>query len=576
MSAPKLTESQRYTLKLMYDFAFCSQAILRVQTTDAQIIPFALNGPQRILIEIFDRVKEVRPLRAIILKGRRMGVSTFISGRFYQKTSFFPNRYAMQITHEPQATDFLFRMVKRFYDFSPPQIRPERNANNAKLLEFNNKEGTGLNSAFRVATSGKEDIGSGQLIHYLHASEMAKWDAANTETLLTAVLQCIPKDGSVDTEVIYESTAKGMGGVFYNKFWDARYRFWVTKLVDGKPVLVEEINEKASPENIETSIFLPWFCFEKNRLAVPVGLVLTQEEIELKEQYGIDDEQIYWRRFTIENECRKSVDIFNQEHPSKPSDAFLGTGDPIFDNNKLDKLAEDAPPPKIRYECIISLKQWRYSDTGQLRVWEEPSPTRSYIVGADVAEGLSGSADFSCAYVIDHASGEMVAEWHGKCRPDEFALILIALGNRYNHALLAIERNNHGLTTVTWVCNDRYPNIFVEMIPEPPGPPRKRFGWLTDSKSRFQILDNLVKEVEENTHGIVSAELFREMMFFKRQENGKMEADAGQHDDRVMAYAIAKYVRTIIPLPAMRKDKRVDAVISGRDLRKTNRKLGWT
>jgi len=104
-------------LLMMVDFAYCAKAILKVQSTDGMLLPFELNGPQKIVIKIFDEVKKQRPLRAVILKGRRMGMSTLVSGRFYQKTSFFPNRYAMQITHEPQATDFLFRMVKRFYDF---------------------------------------------------------------------------------------------------------------------------------------------------------------------------------------------------------------------------------------------------------------------------------------------------------------------------------------------------------------------------------------------------------------------------------------------------------------------------
>ena len=575
MDLSQLTDWQKHTLRLMVDFEYCSKTILKVQTMDARISPLDLNGPQRIVSVIFDRVKETRLLRAIILKGRRMGMSTFISGRFYQKTSFFPNKYAMQITHEPQATEFIFRMVKRFYNLSPKNIRPEILANNARLLEFNNKEGTGLNSGFRVATSGKDDIGSGQLIHYLHCSEVAKWDPNNTESLLTAVLQCVPKDGSVDTEIVYESTAKGIGGVFYDKFWGAKYRYWVSALDEkGRPILKEEINPDADPENIETSIFLPWFVFEKNRLKVPAGFVLTPEEIKLKAEYNLDDEQIYWRRFTIANECRGLEDVFNQEHPTKPMDAFLGTGDPIFDNVKLEERAKAAPEPKVRYECAISLKQWLHKEDGRLRVWKEPEPGRHYIIGADVSEGIKGG-DFSVAEVIDHATGEQIAEWHGLCRPDEFAYILIALGNRYNHALLAIERNNHGLTTVTWVCNDRYPRVYVELVPEPPGPPRKRFGWQTDSRTRPMILDNLIRETQEGTDGIKSRDLLREMQRFKRQDNGRMEADEGQHDDRVMAYSIAKQVRQAVRLPATRKNP-VTRNLTGPMLKKIKRSLGWT
>lgn len=958
-SVSHLTEAQKHMLRLMLDFEYCSNALLKVQTTSADLIPFRLNGPQKIVLDIFEQVKQKRPLRAVILKGRRMGMSTLVSGRFYQRTSFFPNRYAMQITHEPQATDFLFRMVKRFYDFSPDQIRPATRSNNQTLLEFNTKDGKGLNSGFRVATSGKSDIGSGQLIHYLHLcmspdtpvimadghekfikdivegdrlmthgcnfsqvehvstkhsdelpdggktvkltvwngspiemtpqhkvwtqhgwvkagelvkgvhtlampvraithsltampinngrimnnhngaavgmkrsgpdsvflgreagyfagyylaegclngktkngysrivfalhskeapyaaraaafaqewcrsmpvmkmptankcelvvssislagwlhssfgdahskhipdwvfdcgedfcrglvegyllgdgskglggkhqnyvsnalcassirasltyqirdlvaslglgwgrvsyasahnrhgrnckpqwtvyfngmcgyklrelmgldryaigaksiqatryiikdgfvwlpikkiesgwlpevvdiavahddhsfrtrdfissnSEMAKMEQGNLDSLLTAVSQCVPKDGSVDTEIIYESTAKGIGGIFHDKFWNARYRFWVDKLdANGKAILKESINEKSSKENIETSIFIPWFCFEKNRLNAPEAFVLTQEELEFKTTYNLDNEQMYWRRFTIENECRKSVSLFNQEHPTTPEDAFLGTGNPVFDNEKLLKLKEAVAPPKTRYRCQISSRNWLSEAEGELSVWDEPKPNKRYIIGADVAEGI-GIGDFSVAEVIDHATGDQVAEWHGHCDPDEFGTILIALGRRYNTALLVVERNNHGLMTVTTIVNDKYPKIYSEFVPEPPGPPRKRFGWRTDRKTRPLILDGMVKDVREDTHGIVSEGLLEEMMSFKRQDNGNMEADTNRHDDRVIAYSIAKYVRQTVPLPRIAGGEQRYTEISNRSIRKKNA-LGWT
>jgi hypothetical protein len=573
-SLNNLTPAQKHTLKLMVDFEYCASAILKVQTTEDKIEPFRLNKPQQILADIFDKIKETRLLRVVILKGRRMGVSTLVSGRFYQKTSFFPNKYAMQITHEPQATDFLFRMVKRFYDLSPDQIRPSIRANNLTLLEFNTKDGRGLNSGFRVATSGKSDIGSGQLIHYLHLSECAKMDPNNLQTLLTAVSQCVPKSGKADTEIIYESTAQGIGGIFYDKFWNARYRYWIEKLDEhGEPVIKESVNEKAAKENIETSVFIPWFCFELNRLGCPDWVEWTPEELEYKALYGLDDEQMYWRRFTIANECRNSIHIFNQEHPTKPEDAFLGTGNPVFDNEKLHKYRSILPEPIARYRCQMSTQQWASEKEGELTVWEEAKPGKRYIIGADVAEGI-GIGDFSVAAVIDHATGEQVAEWHGHCDPDEFGTILVSLGKRYNVALLAVERNNHGLMTVTTIVNERYSRVYSEMVPEPPGPPRKRYGWRTDSKTKPLILDHLVKEVREDSHGIRSDGLIEEMMSFKRQDNGKMEADVGRHDDRVIAYAIAKHVRQVTPVPRAAGGE--GRIVSNTTLRKRRSTLGWT
>lgn len=566
-------EEQALILKrLQRDFEFYAPRILKVQSTEADIVPFVLNKPQKLILQIFREIKRKRLLRVVILKGRRMGVSTLISGLYYRQTSWHANTYAMQVTHEPQASEFLFRMVKRFYDFTPDGFKPETRANNARLLEFNTKDGKGLNSAFRVATAGKDDIGSGQLIHHLHFSEVAKYPPENVDTILTAVLQCVPKLSN--TSIILESTAKGIGGEFYERFWRAKYRYWIKRLDrNGEPVIEESVNPNADELNDYTSIFLPWFVFEKNVMQPPPGFSLTKEEEVLKKRFGLSDEQLYWRRYTIANECRGSVDVFQQEHPATPEEAFLGTGRPVFDNQKLQAWRDAAPKPKVRYE--IHNGHFVAHPEGRFVVWEEPNPSGDYIIAADVAEGLA-KGDFSVADVIDHRTGKQVAQWHGKCDPDEFGIILLAIGRRYNTAWIAPERNNHGLMTVTILVNENYPKVYCEFVPEPPGKPRKRYGWQTNSTTRPLILDNLVREVREGITGIQCAQTFEEMMSFKIQDNGKYEADPGRHDDRVISIAIAKYLRQKLDLPSMNRRDDIKRRRKGNVARRVVPSSGWT
>jgi hypothetical protein len=294
----------------------------------------------------------------------------------------------------------------------------------------------------------------------------------------------------------------------------------------------------------------------------------------IKETYGLDDEQIYWRRMTIANKCNGSIEIFQQEYPSTPLEAFIGTGRPVFDNVKLMKLKDTLPEPIARYECLTGLQQFISKDDGRLKVWEEPKRGESYVIGADIAEGLI-KGDASSAMVVNHRTGKQVAEWTGKADADEMGVILMALGKRYNNAWLVVERNNHGLTTITVIVNSDYPYIYAEMVPEPPGKPRKRYGWLTNNATRPLILDNLVREVREDTHGIVSKELIEEMMSFKIQDNGKMEADVGRHDDRVLAFSIAKYARLVLNLPSMRNPSHHKTIKYSRGGRKPPVQ-GWT
>ena len=564
-------------LRMSEDFPYFSERILKVQTMKGTIVPFVLNAPQLLLHRIIEElIRPNRLIRLVILKARRFGFSTYFSGRFYQRTSRIQNRYAVQVTHEPEATDTLFKMVKRFYNFSPKDERPETLYNNTRLLEFNTKEGTGLNSAFRVATAGKDDFGSGQTIHYAHLSETAKWDEGNIESLLTSILQTVPDEP--DTTVVFESTAKGIGGEYYDRFWGARFRIWISKLDEhGQPVIEVKINENAPADNIYTSIFFPWFVFPDYRMSVPVDFELTQDEQEIKEKYGLDDMQMAWRRWIIANKCNGKEDTFNQEYPANPEHAFLGSGRPVFDNAKLLALKETLPKPLARYECLVSSRQWIASEHGRLIVWEEPKPSGAYIISADVAEGLK-DGDFSVADVIDHRTGKQVAQWHGHLDPDAFALVLIALGMRYNYAWIAPERNNHGLMVVTVLVNENYPQMYSEMVPEPPGKPRKRFGWVTSNATRPLIIDNLIKEVREDSHGISSPMTVEEMMSFKIQDNGRMEADPNRNDDRVLSFAIGKHIRQVLPLPSTWRSNQINSRLKGRKKGQTKRPnpKGWT
>lgn len=563
-------------LVLQEDFEEYCKHVLKVQTIRGKIVPFVLNGPQKILHEIIENhIKPRRLVRIVALKARRMGFTTYISARMYRYTSSSHNKYAMQIAHEPDASDFIFKMVKRFYNLSPAHLRPETLYNNARLLEFNKPNGMGLNSAIRIATAGKDDVGSGQLIHLLHFSEAAKYPGHNIKDLMNSIFPCVPD--SPDTEVYFESTAKGVGGEFYDRFWNSRYRYFISKIDQGKPVIQEVVNEKASEDNIFTSVFLPWFCFEDYHVKPMPDFIPSDKEKALAEQYGLNEGQLAWRRWAVANVCNNSEEVFMQEFPSNPMEAFLGTGRPVFaDTARLMTMSLSAPPPIARYESLG--ENWVASPKGRLRVWEEPKVGEHYVIAADVAEGLE-SGDFSCADVVNHRTGQQVAQWHGNLDADnvfEFGDILASLGYRYNTALIAPERNNHGISVTNQLCMVKYPRIHAEMVPDPPGKPRKRYGWVTSRVSRNLIIDNMIKEMCQGTHGIVCKETFEEMMTFKVQDNGKTCADEGCYDDRVMSYSIAKHICATTPIPTF--------VHRGRGIHGQNRiaaptpppKQGWT
>lgn len=539
--------------ELLTKFSSYAPRCLKVQTIKGKLIPFRFNVVQELLDQIINiTISAGRYCRFCILKARRKGISTYIEGRFYWLASTRENRYAATVTHDPDATDTLFGMMKRFHRHAPPDFKPKEKYNNKTLLEFE-----GLDSGCRVGTAGKEHFGSGMAIHFAHFSEVAKWAVHTQSSLLTSALQAIPDEP--ETEVYYESTALGIGGAFYVRYFSCRYRF-TAYLDKGKPALKFEINENADPEDVYTSVFFPWFIFPAYRLKPPADFKRTEEEEKLVLLHGVDDEQLYWRRYIIANKCnavnenlgKTKEQIFMQEYPSTPEEAFLASGRTVFDPIKVNTLKKFAPAPIARYDCLTSTGQWLSKADGCLRVWEEPVPGRAYVIGGDVAEGLI-HGDFSCADVVEHLTGKQVAQWHGKVDPDLYAHILYWLGVRYNTAWLAVESNNHGISTLTELNKRRYPLLYVEMVPEPPNKLRKRYGWKTSKATKPLCIDNLVSILREDRHGIQCAETFGEMLTFVLKDDGSMEAQEGLHDDRVMSLAISHQVRRTLPLPAMQQ-----------------------
>ena len=134
-----------------------------------------------------------------------------------------------------------------------------------------------------------------------------------------------------------------------------------------------------------------------------------------------------------------------------------------------------------------------------------------------------------------------MAQWHGHVAPDQFGEILVALSKHYNHAKLAVERNNHGHTTLTKILEMEYDNIYVQSdeIRDGAGKKSGKVGWTTSVKTKFQVLDDFVADVRDGTHGICCEDTLREMRTFIVDDRGRYVAAENCHDDRVMSRAIA-------------------------------------
>src|SRR3546814_5979522 len=99
--------------------------------------------------------------------------------------------------------------------------------------------------------------------------------------------------------------------------------------------------------------FAPWVEDDKYRAQVPKGFKRTPDEeeycAEVFDYYEehLDDEQLIFRRQKI---ALDGPELFKQEYPTFPKDAFLTSGAPVFNLTKLSERREAAPEIKHRMD----------------------------------------------------------------------------------------------------------------------------------------------------------------------------------------------------------------------------------
>lgn len=286
------------------DFQFYAPRSLRIRTKSGSIEPLKLNKAQLHLHErLEEQIRRTGKVRALVLKGRQQGISTYIEGRFYWKVTHRKGTQAFILTHEQPATDNLFKMVSRYHEHCPPVLKPQTQASNAKELVFGR-----LDSGYKVGTAGSKGTGRSATIQFFHGSEVAFWPHADEHA--AGVMQAVPDQAG--TEVFLESTANGIGN-FFHRMWQAA----------------------ESGKSEYEAIFIPWYWQPEYRKACPPDFRPTEEETQYADLYGLDPEQIHWMRAKIA-EFNGDVGLFNQEYPATAALAFsYSAGDPFVPANLI-------------------------------------------------------------------------------------------------------------------------------------------------------------------------------------------------------------------------------------------------
>lgn len=518
-----------------------------------EIVPFILNPGQNRVIEVVERqLTENRPVRVIVLKSRRQGISTLGEALIYWATSMFPYRNGMVVAHKKQNTSEIFRIARLFWDtdirqrLGPYNLRPEVLNSNEMAIRFDvdrrakEKGHVGLHSSMLVETAEGTGVGVGMTLHACHFSEVGKWDNPRIMAGLGIALSKTP--GSIG---IVESTAEGSGNLFHKMWQDA----------------------KAGRSEYEP-VFLPWSL--DPRCVAPVSNAeietwdfLDATERDLYERHHLTMEQLKWRRITLNSPdmIRPGVtpeDVFKQEYPITDTEAFLSSGQHFFLQAAIEDLSasgKGVKKPKYRAKFVLEgipsdrkdvspiIRPPVLDDYGELSVWEDPQPDEDYVIGADVAQGLE-HRDRSVAWVLKRSTLKYVARLKTvKIDADQFGQKCCLLGWWYNSALLGPEINGPGVAAIAAVRRLRYARVWFDRDLVKPGEPvTQHIGFRTTSANRRSMLERLEEEIRRKTIDMPAEDFYDEARKFILVDTGsgtaKPQAMVDEHDDEIMSAAI--------------------------------------
>ena len=213
---------------------------------------------------------------------------------------------------------------------------------------------------------------------------------------------------------------------------------------------------------------------------------------------------------------------------------FATSGDTFLGDADIKWVSECIAPPIARE-----------GEDKNVWIWKYPLSEKNYIISADVARG--DAKDYSTFHIIDVEEGELVAEYKGKIRPDNFAVLLSEWGHKYNKALLCPENNSFGYATILKLQELQYPKLYYRQRKTTyiggyiPKSSPDIAGFTTNGKTRSMILGKLEEIIRNKQLIIRSSRTYEELKTFT-WNTGRAQAKRGFNDDLVISLAIGTWL----------------------------------
>jgi len=469
--------------KILSDpFLFISK--LKIKNKKGRLVYLKPNGEQLKLIQQLENSHK----HLAVLKGRQIGSSTVVCAYLFWKwiTSKDPITVAI-LSHKLASSKHLLSIWFRFYDNLPQALQVD-------LIERNSTTMTTIHGASVIAVSGEASGGLRSFTaNYIHLSEYAF--APNAEELKATAMASLNEG-----RLIQESTA--------NVFGDAHH--------------IDLLKAQRGEGNLDY-LFFPWSEHTEYRKKISGDFYLKPEEEEVKNRYGLDDNQIAWRREKIE---QLGYYKFIREYPLSIDEAYGGNGNAYFDEDcfrYINRLDIEAADDTINY-------------------FGDYTVHTAYAIGVDVGAGTGG--DPSVIVVMDKTTYEPVCIWSSnRCSVVECADRLEHIAAEYGNCRILVEENAIGSALLNELRGRGYTNLWKHS--------QTGKDWNTNVKTKFLMFEELKDCLKEGVVTNLDMLTVQELKAYFVNEKGLIKYPDGlpTHGDRVVAMALAIQCLKQVSLP---------------------------
>lgn len=502
-----------------------------------------------------------------VLKSRQLGVSTIVRALMLFWSGIFDMNGAL-VFHKKEALNEaraeLIDMLERMAD---SYRFPRKKSSSQFSLSLDNKSRIAMMAAGEKETKGSSSLGASFGISLAHRSELCSYgNKAGLEAMRHSMARSNPDRLFVD-----ESTARG------RNLW---YDIWTEAKKDEDCVCIfcgwwshpGQIIARNTPA-FEKYTRFPLTDDEKRKIKL----------VKEKYDHDITIEQLAWIRKEMdldpdEDDPEKkdfSGDPLRiQEQPWVEEDSWQLTGAAFFDPEKLTDQSNKHASNK--FTGYMFMAGFEFTDfqaikapnarSVQLKVWEEPVEDSIYIVATDPAYGINEHNDRSCVQVVRAYSDglDQVAEyawplidsqqlawviaaleaWYAGERSEVYRIIEIngpgeatfrelrSLKQKIQYAYFGSELATRGLTNIQRNVRDYFYQRTDSMNPG------HSYQFKTQSQLKIAIMERLRDFTNNGVLRIRSHETLNEMCDVTR-EGDSIGADGSDHDDRVLALALA-------------------------------------